>query len=80
MKRFFTFFAALICVISISAQTRIYCKMAQSWWKSDGAAVGAHYWGTGTTSAWPGDRMTPVEGETDLWYIDLDLANCIFGS
>ena len=76
MKRFFTFFAALICVMSMSAQTRIYCKMAQSWWKADGAAVGAHYWGTGTTSAWPGDRMTPVEGETDLWYIDLDLAKC----
>ena len=50
--------------------------MAQSWWKADGAAVGAHYWGTGTASTWPGDRMTPVEGETDLWYIDLDLAKC----
>ena len=53
----------------------IYCKCAQSWWKADGAAVAAHYWkdgGEGTT--WPGVRMTAVDGETDLWKIDVDLA------
>ena len=57
----------------MSAATKtIYCKMAQDWWKADGAAVGAYYWGTGTAPAWPGVRMTPVEGETDLWSIDVD--------
>ncbi len=53
----------------------IYCKCEQSWWKKDGAAVAAHYWkdgGEGTT--WPGVRMTAVDGETDLWKIDVDLA------
>lgn len=53
----------------------LYCKCEQSWWKTDGAAVGAHYWkdgGEGTT--WPGVRMTAVDGETDLWKIDVDLA------
>ena len=51
---------------------RIYCKNAQSWWKADGAAVGAYFWG-GTSSApsWPGFRMTAVAGETDLWYYDI---------
>ena len=57
----------------MSAATKtIYCKMAQSWWKADGAAVGAYYWGTGSGPEWPGVRMTPVAGETDLWSIDID--------
>ena len=57
----------------MSAATKtIYCKMAQSWWKADGAAVGAYYWGTGSGPQWPGVRMTPVAGETDLWSIDID--------
>ena len=73
MKKFFTLFAALMMVFSMNAATKtIYCKMAQSWWKSDGAAVGAYYWGTGTAPSWPGVRMTPVAGETDLWSIDID--------
>ena len=55
-----------------AATKTIYCKMAQSWWKADGAAVGAYYWGTGSGPAWPGVRMTPVTGETDLWSIDID--------
>ena len=55
-----------------AATKTIYCKMAQSWWKADGAAVGAYYWGTGSGPAWPGVRMTPVSGETDLWSIDID--------
>lgn len=45
----------------------IYCKNAQSWWKADGAAVGVYYWGGSKDPAWPGIRMTPVDGETDLW-------------
>ena len=53
---------------------RIYCKNTQSWWKSDGAAVGAYYWGTGgNANSWPGTRMTKVDGQTDLWYIDVDI-------
>ena len=73
MKKIFTLFAALMMVFSMNAATKtIYCKMAQSWWKADGAAVGAYYWGKGTAPAWPGVRMTPVAGETDLWSIDLD--------
>ena len=75
MKKIFTLFAALAMVMSMSAATtRIYCKNTQSWWKADGAAVGAHYWGTaGNGTSWPGTRMTKVEGETDLWYIDIDV-------
>ena len=73
MKKIFTLFAALMMVFSMNAATKtIYCKMAQSWWKTDGAAVGAYYWGTGSGPAWPGVRMTPVAGETDLWSIDID--------
>ena len=73
MKKIFTLFAALMMAFSMSAATKtIYCKMAQSWWKADGAAVGAYYWGTGSGPAWPGVRMTPVSGETDLWSIDID--------
>ena len=73
MKKIFTLFAALMMVFSMNAATKtIYCKMAQGWWKADGAAVGAYYWGTGTAPNWPGVRMTPVAGETDLWSIDID--------
>ena len=73
MKKIFTLFDALMMVFSMNAATKtIYCKMAQSWWKADGAAVGAYYWGTGSGPAWPGVRMTPVSGETDLWSIDID--------
>ena len=73
MKKIFTLFAALMMVFSMNAATKtIYCKMAQSWWKADGAAVGAYYWGTGAAPSWPGVRMTPVTGETDLWSIDID--------
>ena len=74
MKKIFTLFAALMMVFSMNAATKtIYCKMAQSWWKADGAAVGVHYWGTaGDGTSWPGNRMTPVTGETDLWSVDID--------
>ena len=74
MKKIFTLIASLMMVLSMSAATKtIYCKMAHDWWYADGAAVGAHYWtegGAGTK--WPGVRMTPVTGESDLWSIDID--------
>ena len=77
-KSIFLFFAAILCAFSMNVQgantMRIYCKQAQNWWKSDGAAVGAHYWGTaGDGTTWPGKRMTKVSGQTDLWYIDVDI-------
>lgn len=56
---------------------RVYCKQAQSWWKADGAAVGAYAWKSTNTSQknanYPGVRMSPVNGQTDLWYADIDI-------
>ena len=48
----------------------VYCKVAQSWWKADGAAVGAYCWNSEDDSqnnTWPGVKMTAVVGQTDLW-------------
>ena len=61
----------------------IYCKMDKAWWKADGAAVGVYTWDDGgnAKAAWPGERMTPVEGEADLWSVELDINTyhmCIF--
>jgi len=76
MKRFFTVFAVLfMCTTMWAANMRVYCKMDKSWWKDANAAVGCHSWGTGPGTTWPGVRMTPVDGEADLWYIDLDISN-----
>ena len=65
-----------------AATTTIYAKMEHSWWKADNAAVGIYCWGTGgTKAAWPGERMTAVTGETDMWSFDVDTAqyeNVIF--
>lgn len=75
-KYFFLVVIALTSVITLNAASmRIYCKMSQSWWTVDGAAVGCHSWGTGTGTNWPGVRMTPVDGVADTWYIDLDTDN-----
>ena len=61
----------------------IYCKIDKAWWKADGAAVGVYTWDDGgnAKAAWPGERMTPVEGEADLWSVELDINTyhmCIF--
>ena len=61
----------------------IYCKVDKDWWKADNAAVAVYTWNDGGTpkAAWPGERMTPVEGETDLWSFELDVNTyhmCIF--
>ena len=59
----------------------LYVK-APSWWLSDGAYCGIHYWkpgGNGTT--WPGERMTKVPGTSDTFMFEVDTANyvnCIF--
>ena len=73
MKKIFTLFATLMMVLSVSAANKtIYCKMAHNWWTTGDAAIGAYYWNPGDAPAWPGVRMTLVEGETDVWSIDLD--------
>ena len=65
------------------AMKTIYCKMDKAWWTADNAAVGIYAWGDNSEqlAAWPGVRMTPVEGETGVWSIELDIntyKNCIF--
>lgn len=54
----------------------LYCKVAQSWWKADGAAVGVYAFGeAGAENAqFPGVRMTAVEGAEDTWKADIDTA------
>ncbi len=64
-----------------STTTTIYCKMTQSWWTADGAAVGVHYWGgTSEGTTWPGVRMSPVSGEEGTWSYDVpsDITGIIF--
>ena len=74
MKKIFTLIASLMMVLSMSAATKtIYCKMSQSWWKDSGASVGAYMWtDDGASLSWPGVKMTPVTGETDLWSVEVD--------
>ena len=51
----------------------LYCKMEHNWWTQDGAAIGAYAWGTeGSNAGWPGVRMTPVEGQANLWKTEID--------
>ena len=85
MKKLFTFIAALVlgCTFVFAESTTLYCKVAQSWWKVDGAATGAFAWKEGGTNNhdWPGVRMKAVAGEDDLWSIEVDPAvhpNIIF--
>lgn len=85
MKKLFTFITALVlaCTFAVAESTTLYCKVAQSWWKENGAATGAFAWKEGGTNnhEWPGVRMTAVAGEDDLWSIQVDPAvhpNIIF--
>lgn len=51
----------------------LYCKVAQSWWKADGAAVGIYAFNDEEKNAtWPGVRMTLAENETDVWTATID--------
>ena len=60
---------------TISTVKTVYCKAAQDWWKVDGAVTGIYaFKGEAENAAWPGVRMTAVEGETDLWKADIDTA------
>lgn len=54
-------------------ETTIYCKMEYSWWTTDGAAVGIYCWnGADKNANWPGQRMTPVSGHTNVWSFNID--------
>ena len=81
MRKIILSILTLLSVTSLSAAT-VYCKMAQSWWTADGAAVGVHYWGGGTSAGttWPGVRMSPVSGQDGMWSYDVpsDVAGLIF--
>lgn len=63
---------AAVLSISTAFATTVYCKVTQSWWTQEGAAVGVHYWGgTSAGTTWPGVRMTPVSGEEGTWTYDV---------
>lgn len=73
----------LILFSSEAATKRFFCKMSYSWWTVDGAAIALYAWSSsgGNNAAWPGVRMTAVNGDANVWYADIDPAlytNCIF--
>ena len=81
MKKIFSFFAAMMLLVSTASATTVYCKMTQSWWTADGAAVAVHHWGGETAgTTWPGVRMAPVAGEEGVWSYDVpaDITGLIF--
>lgn len=79
MKKLSLLILTLLSVTSLSAAT-VYCKMTQSWWTADGAAVGVYYWGTSSDPAWPGVRMNPVSGQDGTWSYNIPsgVSNIIF--
>ncbi len=81
MRKIFSLLMAAVLSISTAFATTVYCKVTQSWWTQDDAAVGVHYWGgTSAGTAWPGIRMTPVTGEEGTWTYDVpaDVEGLIF--
>ena len=71
MKRIFTFFAALICVVSMSAKV-IY--LVPNDWKSDNAALFVHSWGAGSDIA---GKMTKVND--NLYQFEIgNNTSCLF--
>ncbi len=81
MKKIFSFFAAMMLLVSTASATTVYCKMTQSWWTADGAAVAVYHWGGETAgTTWPGVRMAPVAGEEGVWSYDVpaDITGLIF--
>ena len=66
---------AAVLSISTAFATTVYCKVTQSWWTQDDAAVGVYAWkGDVKNAAWPGVRMEAVAGEEGLWKADIDFA------
>lgn len=81
MRKIFSLLMAAVLSISTAFATTVYCKVTQSWWTQDDAAVGVHYWGGASAGpAWPGVRMTPVSGEEGTWTYDVpaDVEGLIF--
>ena len=81
MRKIFSLLMAAVLSISTAFATTVYCKVTQSWWTQDDAAVGVHYWGGESAGpAWPGVRMTPVSGEEGTWTYDVpaDVEGLIF--
>ena len=81
MRKFLSLMMAMMLMAGSAFATTIYCKMDKSWWKADGAAVAVHHWGGETAATtWPGVRMTPVEGDADVWSYDVpaDVTGLIF--
>ena len=63
-------------VAPLTTVKTVYCKNEQAWWLADGATVGVYAFADGDVknAAWPGVRMTAVEGKTNLWKADIDTA------
>lgn len=72
MKKIFTLFAALMMIFSMNAATKTIYFKTQQWWHKDGAASAAYYWEPSAAPTWPGVRMTKVEGEANMWSVDID--------
>ena len=81
MRKIFSLLIAAVLGISSAFATTVYCKMTQSWWTTDGAAIAVHHWGGATPgTTWPGVRMAAVAGEEGMWSYDLpaDVTGFIF--
>lgn len=56
-----------------SVKLYVEIDSSMSWWQSDGAETHAHCWGGSAASTeWPGAKMTLVEGETNVYSVDID--------
>lgn len=65
MKKIFTFFAALACVMSMSAKV-IYLKPNSNWQQAN-ATFWVHAWGAGDKDV----KMTPVEGDPTVYQAEV---------
>ncbi len=76
MRKIFSLLMAAVLSISTAFATTVYCKVTQSWWTQDDAAVGVYaFLNDDVKNAdWPGVRMEAVAGEEGLWKADIDFA------
>lgn len=65
MKKIFTLFAALVCVMSMSAKV-IYLKPNSNWQQAN-ATFWVHAWGAGDKDV----KMTPVEGDPTVYQAEV---------
>lgn len=86
MKKIFSFFVAALVSMTMLAGNKIYFKAAQDYWNwLDGgvqSATAIYAWedGVGELAAWPGIRMSKVEGETNVWVAEIseNFNNAVF--